>query len=194
MKTRPSRLDEHAATLRAWFAADKLSYAEAKKRLASLGCQVSEARLCDWWQREQRRQLADNVLERIVTGSRACEQMNDQFATNPAPQLSVIVNWLKTLVMQTAVSGHADAKLLTIAKDFLKSILDYEKLLTQREALNLDREKFEIVTCEKFLKFYSDSKAREIAETDGDNRVKIAALRSVLFAEVDAAKEPVIPS
>ena len=57
----------------------------------------------------------------------------------------------------------------------------------KREALGLDRERLEIETCKKFLAWFKDATAREIAEGKGSNAEKIAALRARLFADVDAA-------
>jgi hypothetical protein len=50
----------------------------------------------------------------------------------------------------------------------------------------LDREKFAVSTCELFLKWYAEARAREIAESGLSNAEKIARLRENYFADVDA--------
>lgn len=64
-----------------------------------------------------------------------------------------------------------------VARD--KGKLDVEKL-------RLSREKFETEACRKFLLWYQDAKAREIAESGMSNAQKIAALRAEYFKDVDA--------
>jgi len=51
--------------------------------------------------------------------------------------------------------------------------------------LQLNREKFEVQTCETFLKWFSDKNARDIAESNIPNADKIAALRQTYFKEID---------
>lgn len=53
-------------------------------------------------------------------------------------------------------------------------------------ALALEKERFEVVVCEKFLAWFQDARAREIAESPASNTEKIAALRKAFLADVDA--------
>ncbi len=56
--------------------------------------------------------------------------------------------------------------------------------LAQREtALNLAEQKFRWDTCERFLKWYEDRRAQEVAESNGDNTAKIEALGRIMFGE-----------
>lgn len=56
--------------------------------------------------------------------------------------------------------------------------------------LELDVARFEVVVCERFLDWFTDDKARGIAESKASNAEKIAALRKAYFADVDKlAKE-----
>jgi len=52
--------------------------------------------------------------------------------------------------------------------------------------LQLNREKFAAQTCELFLKWYGDKRAKEIADSNLSNADKIAALRQTYFADVEA--------
>ncbi len=64
-----------------------------------------------------------------------------------------------------------------------------EELAVKREALKLSREKWETETCGKFLVWYGDKKAREIADGPGTNDEKIAALRAEYFKDVAAMEK-----
>lgn len=54
------------------------------------------------------------------------------------------------------------------------------------EKLKLEREKHEVRTCELFLKFYADKKAREIVESRGDREIKMEQLRLHFFPKPPA--------
>ncbi|MEI6492061.1 MAG: hypothetical protein WCO94_05895 [Verrucomicrobiota bacterium] len=49
----------------------------------------------------------------------------------------------------------------------------------------LDREKFEVESCKRFLSWFKDARAREIADSGLSNADKIARLRETYFADVD---------
>jgi len=52
----------------------------------------------------------------------------------------------------------------------------------QAEAkLKLEREKHEVKTCEAFIKFYADKRAKEIVEGKGAKPVKVEGLRQLMF-------------
>jgi hypothetical protein len=53
-------------------------------------------------------------------------------------------------------------------------------------ALKLSQDKFQVEVCEKFLAWFKDDRARQIAESSATNSDKIAALRQAYFADVDA--------
>jgi hypothetical protein len=56
----------------------------------------------------------------------------------------------------------------------------------QTRALALAQDKHDVDTCEKFLAWFADAKAREIAESNATNSEKIAALRKTFLADVEA--------
>ena len=49
----------------------------------------------------------------------------------------------------------------------------------------LDREKFEVESCKRFLSWFKDERAREIADSGLSNADKISRLRETYFADVD---------
>ncbi|MEI6034519.1 MAG: hypothetical protein WCS65_09595 [Verrucomicrobiae bacterium] len=64
--------------------------------------------------------------------------------------------------------------------------LKREELGVKREALAISRDRMEHETCKKFLLWFKDAKAREIADSGLSNADKIAALRAEYFKDVDA--------
>ena len=60
-----------------------------------------------------------------------------------------------------------------------------EELAVKKQALKLSREKFEVDSCKRFLSWFKDARAREIADSGLSNADKIARLRETYFADVD---------
>jgi hypothetical protein len=56
---------------------------------------------------------------------------------------------------------------------------------SRTEAIGLERDKIEVLTCEKFLVWFKDQRAREIAESNISTPDKIKALRQTYFADVE---------
>lgn len=60
---------------------------------------------------------------------------------------------------------------------------------TAAEKLTFERDKWETLTCEKFLTWSKDERARAIAESTATNAEKIAQLRGIYFSDVDRLEE-----
>lgn len=60
-----------------------------------------------------------------------------------------------------------------------------EQLRQREEAHKLNREKFEVSTCEKFIKFVEDAQAVKIATSNAKSDVKIAQLRQLMFGPIE---------
>ena len=57
------------------------------------------------------------------------------------------------------------------------------------QALQIERQKFQIHACEKFLEWYRDQRAQQIAESNLPRAQQIAELRKTFFADVDALEK-----
>lgn len=77
---------------------------------------------------------------------------------------------------------------MAIAEEDSKTWHRTQRIFMDRQKLALDRERFEVETCNAFLRWYEDERARQIAEGKGANADKIAALRQLMFAELDGAE------
>lgn len=83
--------------------------------------------------------------------------------------------------MQAAASGDSET-----FREMEKLRLLKEKEAREGNKLGLDREKFEVQTCELFLKWFKDERTRQIANSQSSNAERIAQLRRVWFQDVDA--------
>lgn len=78
---------------------------------------------------------------------------------------------------------------LRVEKDTMDVQIKRDALDLKKKELALTREKHEVQTCAKFLEWYQDKRATAIAEGSGSNAEKIAALRQLYFADVEAMAE-----
>lgn len=76
---------------------------------------------------------------------------------------------------------------MAISEEDSKAWHRTQRIAMDRQKLALDRERFEVDTCIAFLRWFRDERAREIAEAKGTNNEKIAALRHLMFKELDDA-------
>lgn len=147
---------------------------------AVLNLDVSNRALSEflvWWELQQSFSEAD------IAGQVAEEQMR---AFDPTNADKAVAFGHFVFTRQAIAKGDPGT---FVAMERLK--LDKESAVfkgaLERERLDLDRDKHEVQTCERFLKWYGVKKARSIAESDLSNADKIAKLRQTFFADVDEA-------
>jgi hypothetical protein len=168
----------------------------ARAQLAADGVKVSLRALSDffsWWQLKRTLELADLDAQEAADWWRTFKPGDEETARK----------FGEFMFLQKAVRTQ-DAEVFTaatMARDMRvgmegKARLEAEKLalkerqLAQKdEQLRLQREKFEIETCEKILAAVKDAKIKALAESDLPNAAKIAALRQTYFADVDAMQQ-----
>lgn len=190
MKAKSSKLDPHADRLTEWLTpiqegGQGLTLAQAIEQLAQDGCKVSAGRLSEWWSEQCSQRLQERLLGQIASGATLNRKLDQAFSENPSPQLEGIITLLKHLVMQLSVQGQADPKMLELVVQLMRPIMEFFKEQGKNRDRKLDQEKFELETCELFLKWSKDARAREIAESNASNAEKIAQLRQTYFADVD---------
>lgn len=143
-----SKLDPHAEALRQWFApksegGEALTYDQAAARLSErYSLKVSTSRLSDWWRAEQDRQLQDQMLGRIASGSALNKRIDAEFANNPAPQIETLINLFKLIVQQLAVSGQINPKLLELLAPLMKPVMEFLKITEHARDREFDKEKW----------------------------------------------------
>lgn len=190
MKAKSSKLDPHADRLTEWLTpisqgGQGLTLAQAIEQLAQDGCKVSAGRLSEWWSEQCSQRLQERLLGQIASGARAVKEVESAFGNNPAPEMETLMRLHRVLILKLSTAGNADPELLELVNRMMKPVVQFERLKQLQAQLSLDRDKFAQETCELFLKWSKDARAREIAESNASNAEKIAQLRQTYFADVD---------
>jgi hypothetical protein len=66
----------------------------------------------------------------------------------------------------------------------LRAQIDQGRLGVQKDALDLERKKFQRTTSEMFLKWYGNKQAEEIVSGKGNKEAKIEQIRQLMFGEL----------
>ena len=98
-----------------------------------------------------------------------------------------LIQAYKALAADAALSGDAKTavQLTCMAMDITASQTEKAKLRVRQDALKLEQQKFQRVTCELFLKWRGDDRARNIADDPKlGNAEKTEALGKLLFGDL----------
>ena len=146
-----SKLDAHAKVLDQWLSkpeegGENMALIPACARLkAEHGCSVSAGTLSVWWSKRQRNKSVANLRESIVTGRKAIDDVENDFATNPPPTLDLLIRWLRVTIFNLATSGNVSAEELKLICETIKPVMEFAKLEQKQNEFGLDREKFELL-------------------------------------------------
>ncbi|HXP59674.1 MAG TPA: hypothetical protein VN829_04235 [Dongiaceae bacterium] len=99
--------------------------------------------------------------------------------------LEQIVRLLEPLALSLLAHQKPPPELLRTLNRSLVGPFRWAGLEIKRDRLGLLREKLESELCGRFLKWFQNAKAREIAENQTSNAEKIALLRQAVFGEID---------
>lgn len=128
---------------------------------------------------DQIRDQADSVRRELEAGG---GRIHDRLA----------IDFAQSLVTLRESAGGDPAAISELAKaaaNIIKAATARDRTDLARSQFNLSREKFERETCTLFLKWYTDERARRIADSSATNDDKIKALRAAYFADVDALEQ-----
>jgi len=157
--------------------------AYALEQLAADGLKVSISTLSEfvsWYQLQQRFAAASSRAQQIE------ELLRKKRPDMQPEQIREMGQALFTLEAVDAGDTEAFVNLehLKLKQESakFKGSLDLAKY-------QLSREKFEVEACKKFLAWFKDEKARDIADSGLSNSEKIAALRAEYFKDVDALEK-----
>lgn len=162
-KAKKSKLDQFAERLDGWFGVDKKTIAEVQEQLKLDGCAVSSGRLSEWWKERQLEILNENLLKQITSGARQVKEVEAELRKNPAPQTDTLISLVRVLIMKFSTQANATPEMSEIVFNMLKPVIKWHELQVKEGVFNLDRQRFQRETCELFLKWYEDKKAKEIA-------------------------------
>lgn len=188
-KAKPSKLDPFAERLDRWFGVEKQSLEWVQEQLRLDGCSVSTGRLSQWWTARQDTLMREQLLASIATGANQCKEVEAMFGQSPPPETETLIKLCRVLIMKFSTQANTTPEMCEIVFNMLKPVIKWHEVQLKEGALSLEKQKFEIVICEKFLAWFKDQKAREVAESAMGNAQKIAALRQLYFADVDALQK-----
>jgi hypothetical protein len=168
MKSKPSKLDAFAERLDEWFGIEKKTLAEVQEQLKLDGCSISLSSLSQWWSARQTQKQTDQLFHLIASGGRMNKELDQAYASNPAPAIAQLINVTKTLVMSLQVKGAADPKLLNLANSMQQTVLLYlsaeTKAALEQQKLGLQERRIELL--EKKAAAY-DRAAQALNEAKG---------------------------
>lgn len=182
MKAKPSKLDQFAEKLDEW-ELKKFTLDQIAGELHERGCDVSCSRLSNYLASRREVRLQERLLGQIASGARQCKEVEEEFAKNPAPGLEAIARLHRLLAFQLATNGVANPELLELSTKCTKVVLDYGKLRSKEAEQALNEKKFQRDTCELFLKWTEDERAKAIAAGAQSNGEKIQQLGKLMFGE-----------
>jgi hypothetical protein len=176
-----SPLDQFREQLDVWLYDENKSYKEVMYLLET-ECSFKVSRSALWSWKQERDQ--ERLIEKIARDSRRSNEAVEAFAQENPQLESAFTNLLRQVAFNLVSSPDPDPKAITMIAGHALKLRDQE--LKARE-LALKEEALQVSTCEAFIRWHKDQRAREIADGKGSNAEKIAALRQRMFADVEAA-------
>jgi hypothetical protein len=187
-KERDSKLKPYADLLEAMEAEGK-KLTEMQAWLKEEGCLISLGGLSNFLSSRRQLRLQQQMLQQISTGARQCKEVEAQLAKSPAPETETLIKLARVLIMKFSTESNISPEMSELVFNMLKPVIKWHEVQIKEGALALERGKFEILTCEYFLKWFTDKRAQEIATSSASNAEKIAQLRQAYFADVDALQK-----
>lgn len=169
----------------------------------TLGRKLTISALSLWFKRREREQMRRAWEDRVIN---ALRDNNERMATvakaSGESGMAAVMVGLEKVALQLSVMLSGDAagikfdgvdvegvtEQLQVIAATIKPILEYRKVLVQERQGALDERRMEEQTVEKFLKWYGDHRTRSVAESALPNEEKIRRLRTLFFADVEAAE------
>jgi hypothetical protein len=114
------------------------------------------------------------------------EELAEEAEKNPGQFDKATIDAIKQRAFELSISPGCNPK---DVKALFALVLKARDQEGDAEDRKLERVKVEVMTCENFLAWFKDQKAREIAESNISTPDKIKALRQSYFADVEALEK-----
>jgi len=155
----------------------------------------------------RRRMFREHSLTNLGQVSDFIDHMRQKLGVQSSGNQAQVVDTMLNLLGEELLTAKLDGGTVSEQKDIAellvfaqaakdKATAENRKLaLKERdserkeEELKLAKDKFERETCELFLKWHKDERAKEIANSNISNETKILQLRQTFFADVDALQQ-----
>jgi hypothetical protein len=134
------KLDPFAERLVEWRTEGK-TLQQMQEQLKLDGCVVSLSLISQYISKLHQQELEEKLFATIATGGRMNKELSEAFQKDPAPEIGRLIEMTKTLVLSLQVHGVANPKLLSLANNMQRTVLDY---LSGRTKAELDRQKLEL--------------------------------------------------
>jgi hypothetical protein len=157
---------------------------------------VTPQNLSEWRQGGFKKYLLDlERVDRIKELSQFAMQMAEAAGGSISAGSAAIAGG-KILDVLEAADGERLDELIKSITLLRAGDLEDRKIAQRERAIDLKRKhlsllenRLQIETCEKFLAWFKDSRARDIAESKATNAEKIAALRQAYYSDVDELEQ-----
>jgi len=189
--------EERQDEIIAYMSAPGVTMDATVKWLAEDGVKTSKASLSEfrsWWVLQQQFREASDDTQTMVE---LLKETRPDLSAEALEDYGDRVFALKSLKAQDAetyielkkVRNKAKTDAATLKLKEREGERKEEELELAKKAQALAEEKFERETCELFLKWHKDERAKEIAASNVSNEEKIKQLRLTFFADVDALEQ-----
>jgi hypothetical protein len=170
--------EEQQARLADWLLSG-MSYHDAREMvIKEFGVTVSLDAYRGFWQAVCGPALIAKRRRAVNTANEVAQEAEK----NPGRFDQATIDALKQKAFELSISPGANPK---DVKSLFSLVLKAKDQEHDEAQLKLDREKVEILTCEKYLLWFKDKRATEIAESNISTPDKVAKLRQLYFADVE---------
>ena len=149
--------------------------------------EISKDGLSKWLNRERAEREFEQHLQRLTIADKRADSIAKSVGVSQkltGANIALLSTALQTALLAEDKDGiEAASKALSLV---VGASTSQQKVTIAADVAALNRDKFEVETCELFLRWSTDQKARDIVESSVPNAEKIAALRKTFFADVDA--------
>jgi hypothetical protein len=183
-KQKPSKLDQHAERLDRWFGEEKQTIEWVREQLHLDGCDVSSGRLSEWWSARQLWHTQQRILQQITTSANQAKDVEKLFGDNPPPETETLIKLVRVLIMKFSTDANVDPGMSEVVFNMLKPVIKWHEVLLKKEALGLERQKFQRQTVELFLKWAQDTEATRIVSSNLPTQEKTERLGQKLFGDL----------
>jgi virulence-associated protein VapD len=157
------------------------------------------------WLKDDARAACRRVWEdRVITALKDNnDRLNSVLKTSGESGMAAVMVGLEKVALQVSVYLSAEQtearfdgadlaevrEQLELIAQSIKPILDYRKVVLAEQAGKRDERRLQDEMCKRFLEWYSDQRAREIADSTAPNEEKVRRMRSEFFADVEALEK-----
>jgi hypothetical protein len=155
------------------------------KRLikSEMDINTSEAAISDFWDKI----AAPVLIARRAKAVKLADDYGNAMESTPGRFDQATIGIVKQRIFQLASDPTADTKELALLLNLVLKAQANESAATANELkardVNLREKTFQRETCELFIKWYADERAKSIVEGPGDNDAKREKLGQMLFGE-----------